>query len=104
APRASIVAVQGIGDAALVERTARDRLGDDWRFVHAFTGARAHDIGLLYDASTWTLVSSTIHDETRLGANHKPTLEVRLARDGAGVRVFVVHLKSGGDNAETRAR
>jgi endonuclease/exonuclease/phosphatase family metal-dependent hydrolase len=101
---ASIVALQEIGDAELMERNANDRLGTAWRFVHASTGAGHHDIGLLYDAHVWTFVDSTIHDETRLGGDHKPTLEVRLARGGEQLHVFVVHLKAGGDSHAVRER
>jgi endonuclease/exonuclease/phosphatase family metal-dependent hydrolase len=104
ASHASIVGLQEIGDARLAEATARSRLGGDWRFVYANTGARGFDTGVLYDAETWTLVDSTIHDETRLGRRHKPTLEVTLEHDGTAIHVFVVHLKSGGDSHAIRAR
>jgi endonuclease/exonuclease/phosphatase family metal-dependent hydrolase len=101
---ASIVGVQEIGDAELMETMASERLGTDWRFVYANTGARHHDIGLLYDSAVWTLAGSAIHDETRLGTKHKPTLEVRLAHEGDVLEVFVVHLKSGGDSRAIRER
>ena len=102
--RASLVAVQEIGDAALLERAARERLGATWRFVHAPTGSRAHDLGLLYDSARWTLVSATIHDETALGGRQKPTLEAVVEHGGRALHVFVVHLKSGGENQAIRAR
>src|SRR5690606_22890712 len=44
------------------------------------------------------------HRETQLGGQGKPALEVRLRRAGSGaaLRVFVVHLKAGGDSAHVR--
>ena len=102
ATKASIVAVEEIGDAPLMEATARERLGRAWRFACAGTGD--HDLGVLYDSSVWTLAGTIVHDETRLGGRHKPVLEVRLARNGSELHVFVVHLKSGGDSHAIRER
>jgi endonuclease/exonuclease/phosphatase family metal-dependent hydrolase len=99
---ASIVAVQEIGDAPLMESTARQRLGAAWRFVAA--GSGDHDVGVLYDGSAWTLAGTIVHDETRLGGRHKPAFEVRLARDGRELHVFVLHLKAGGDGHDIRER
>ncbi len=61
---------------------------------------------MLFDRRKWTLVDVTSHDETRLGATHKPTLEVRLrpADGGEILRILVVHLKAGGANADIRAQ
>jgi len=101
---ASIIAVQEIGDAELMERVARERLGGSWQFVYADTGARAHDIGVLYDGDLWTVRGVAVHDETRLGGRHKPALEVRLAHGSDDLAVFVVHLKSGGDSHAIRTR
>ena len=110
ATRASIVAVQEIGDAGLLRAAAHARLGRAWQFVHedASPGAawQRHDLGVLFDGARWTLRSTRVHDETRLGGRHKPVFEVRLAPAGGGpiVRVLVVHLKSGSEGREVRAR
>jgi endonuclease/exonuclease/phosphatase family metal-dependent hydrolase len=99
---ASIVAVQEIGDAALMARAARERLGASWRFVAAGTGD--HDLGVLYDSSEWRLSRTAVHDETRLGGRHKPAFELVLAHGGRDLHVFVVHLKSGGAYHDIRER
>lgn len=110
---ARLVAVQEILDPATFARAARTHLGATWRFVHLDTapdrapGAHpSHHLGLAYDERAWTLVSVTGRDETRLGARHKPTLEVRLRPRAGGeiLRVLVVHLKAGGEHAAIRAR
>jgi endonuclease/exonuclease/phosphatase family metal-dependent hydrolase len=108
---ADLIAVQEIIDHELFARTARERLGQDWEFVHADTAPLArthvdHHIGVLFDRRAWTLVSTAVHDETRLAeGRHKPTFEARLRpATGAIVRVLVVHLKAGADGREIRAR
>ncbi len=102
------VAVQEIVDPALFTAEAVNRLGGAWQFAAIDTAPPhpTHHIGVLFDQRRWTLVDVTSHDETRLGATHKPTLEVRLRPAGGGeiLRVLVVHLKAGGANAEIRAQ
>jgi endonuclease/exonuclease/phosphatase family metal-dependent hydrolase len=112
--QASIVALQEIERPGLVRREAHERLGDTWDFVSVDTSPLprgGHHIGVLYDRARWTLVSTTVHDETRLEhRRHKPTFEARLRPiDGNGdgghpIRVLVVHLKSGSDGRPLRAR
>jgi endonuclease/exonuclease/phosphatase family metal-dependent hydrolase len=110
---ASIIALQEIEQPALVKREAHERLGDSWHFVHVSTAPlpssahRAHHIGVLFDRDAWTLLSTTVHEGTRLEhGRHKPTFEVRLQPAGGGdaIRVLVVHLKSGSDGRPLRAR
>ncbi|MBV8762593.1 MAG: endonuclease/exonuclease/phosphatase family protein, partial [Deltaproteobacteria bacterium] len=52
----------------------------------------------------WQLAGSTLHLDTTLGVQHKPTLEVDLAPVGGGdvVRVLVVHFKAGSDGYDVR--
>jgi endonuclease/exonuclease/phosphatase family metal-dependent hydrolase len=99
---AAFVAVQEILDPRAVISAARDRLGPTWRFVEAEPGV-SHDLGLIYDARRFALVTTTVHDETRLGRN-KPVFEVRLAPAGGGtvVRVLVVHLRCCSEGRDTR--
>jgi len=108
-----IVAVQEIVDHEVFAHAARERLGRDWDFVHVSTAPLGgtqhpvHHLGVLFDRAAFTLVSTEVHDDTRLvDGRHKPTFEVRLQPTGGGtiVRVLVVHLKAGGDGREIRGR
>jgi endonuclease/exonuclease/phosphatase family metal-dependent hydrolase len=105
-----VVAVQEIVDPALFAAEAANRLGGAWQFVAESTAPNTthptHHLGVLFDRRTWTLVNTMVHDETRLGSTHKPTLEVRLRPTGGGeiIRFLVVHLKAGGENADIRAQ
>lgn len=108
---AEIVALQEIVDPGLLQAEAANRLGGAWQFVAISTAPYAtthptHHLGVLFDRRRWTLVDFRSHDETRLGATHKPTLEVRLRPAGGGdvLRLLVVHLKAGGENADIRAQ
>jgi endonuclease/exonuclease/phosphatase family metal-dependent hydrolase len=99
---APIIAVQEITHPPMFARAARERLGAEYRFVHD-DGAGLHHLGVLYDSDEWTLSFSRAHDEVRITPNGKPALEVRLRRNAGGaVRVFVVHLKAGGEYSEIR--
>ncbi len=105
---AGIIAVQEITDTELFAVTARRRLGKDWVFVpeHAPDGSFDHQIGVLFDRSVYAFVGKRLHDGTRLGDRHKPTLEVEL-RDretGASLHVLVIHFRSGGEHHPTRRR
>ena len=107
---AEIVAVQEIVDPGLFQAEAVNRLGGAWQFAAISTAPYGmhptHHLGVLFDRRTWTLIDVMPHDETRLGSTHKPTLEVRLVPAGGGdvLRLLVVHLKAGGENADIRAR
>ncbi len=98
---APVIAVQEITDPPVFERAAREHLGDEWRFVHD-GGEQLHHVGVLYDGSRFELAYARTHDETRLEEHGKPTLEVRLRGSGRALRLFVVHLKAGGDFAHVR--
>jgi endonuclease/exonuclease/phosphatase family metal-dependent hydrolase len=100
---APVIAVQEITDPATFAREARERLGEEWRFV-ADDGGGIQRVGVLFDAERYTLAWSRTHDETRTYAGGKPTLEVRLRSRGSGraLRVLVVHLKAGGAYAHVR--
>lgn len=107
ATHASVIAVQEIDDPALFARAAHDRFGSQWQFVpSAWTQPEEHPrhLGVLFDTTRWQLAGSTLHTDTTLGLQHKPTLEVDLAPvDGGDVlRVLVVHLKAGSDGHEIR--
>lgn len=100
---APVIAVQEITEPATFARAARDRLGDEWRFV-ADSGGGLQHVGVLFDAKRYTLSYARTHDETRTYEGGKPTLEVRLRPRGSGraLRVLVVHLKAGGAYAHVR--
>ncbi|HUS29785.1 MAG TPA: endonuclease/exonuclease/phosphatase family protein, partial [Kofleriaceae bacterium] len=106
---AGIIAVQEIGDPDLFAREARQRLGDEWRFVSVDSrpiGERrpGHHLGVLFDSSTWKLLATRAHDDTRLaGGRHKPVLDVRLQRGSLKLHVLVVHLKSNTEGRPIRA-
>lgn len=105
------VGVQEIVDPDLFARTAQLELGPAWDFVFTRTASEKRlleqHLGVLYDRTAWTLVSTAVHDATRLEENrYKPTFEVRLAPRAGGpiVRVLVVHLKASADGRAIRAR
>jgi endonuclease/exonuclease/phosphatase family metal-dependent hydrolase len=105
---ADAIAVQEILDPGVFAEAANRRLGPSWHFVSVETMPprsrfRVH-VGVLYDGDALSLVSEEVHEETRLGGRHKPTLEVRLQPKAGGdvVQIFVVHFKSGADGREVR--
>jgi endonuclease/exonuclease/phosphatase family metal-dependent hydrolase len=104
---APIVGVEEIMDQARFAREATARLGDRWRVVfEPFVDLTYRHNGVLFDRDAFALVSTAIHDETRLGGDNKAVLEVRLRpRDGGAViRVLVVHLKCCTEGREVRVR
>jgi endonuclease/exonuclease/phosphatase family metal-dependent hydrolase len=104
---APIVGVQEIMDPRTFEHAMRARLGGDWQVVfEPFEELGYRHTGVVFDRRRFALASTTTHDETRLGGQHKSVLEVRLRPhdDGSVVRVLVVHLKAGGDGRDIRAR
>jgi endonuclease/exonuclease/phosphatase family metal-dependent hydrolase len=102
---AGFIAVQEIYDPDTFRRASEQHLGKRWEFVTPAIDEPASHLGVLIDRDVWTALSSVVHDETRLGAAHKGTLEVRLrSTSGEIARVLVVHLKAGGDGREIRAR
>jgi endonuclease/exonuclease/phosphatase family metal-dependent hydrolase len=108
---ADAIAVQEIMDPGAFAAAANRRLGPTWHFVHANTmppGSRFRvEVGVLYDGDRYSLVSETLHDDTRLDdGRQKPVLEVRLRprAGGAVVQLFVLHLKAGADGRAIRHR
>lgn len=105
---AGIIAVQEITDTELFAETARRRLGSDWMFIaeHPPDGTFDHQIGVLFDRGAYTFMRKQLHDGTRLGGRHKPTLDVELRDRATGepVHVLVIHFKSGGEHQAIRGR
>jgi endonuclease/exonuclease/phosphatase family metal-dependent hydrolase len=102
-----IVAVQEIMDPQVFTDAATHLLGPNWRAEFGPWGdqdKRRLLPGVLYDNHRYQLDYARLHRQTRIDGVGRPMLEVRLlARDdGSALRVFVVHLQSGGDNAERR--
>ncbi len=103
---ASIVGLQEIMDPARFASAARAGLGEHVAVVfEPFVEVGYRHNGLLFDTRAFELVSTRMHDETRIGGRHKGVLEVRLRPRGGGtvVRVFVVHFRSGTEGRATRA-
>lgn len=98
-----IVAVQEIVEPRVFADAAREHLGGQWRFV-TNSGGPEQRLGVLFDSERYTLAYSRTHGETQIDGRGKPTLEVRLRRrrGGRAIRLFVVHLKAGGDYAHVR--
>ncbi|MFK7988636.1 MAG: endonuclease/exonuclease/phosphatase family protein [Sandaracinaceae bacterium] len=96
-------AVQEITAPARFRREAQARLGPAWRFVH--DGSRNQQrVGVLYDSDRYALAWSRDRRETLIDGRHKVSLDVRLrSREGGpALRLFVVHLKAGGEWPEVR--
>jgi endonuclease/exonuclease/phosphatase family metal-dependent hydrolase len=99
---APVIAVQEITDPPAFAATARERLGESYRFV-TNDGGPLQRVGVLYDSDRFALSWARTHPETQVTPQGKPTLEVRLRnRDGGALRVFVVHLKAGGGFSDIR--
>lgn len=104
---ASIIAAQEITDPTVFLAAARRRLAASWDFVHDHRRIENHHhIGALFDRRAWRLVSSEVHDDTRLGPRDLPVLEVRLAPVDGGdlVRLLIVHLRPMTAGRPVRAR
>ena len=97
------LAIEEVHDPRAVIAAAKRRLGETWRFVEAEPGV-PFDMGVLFDARRFALLSMAVHDATRLGGRNKPVFEVRLQpRDGgAVVRVLVIHFKCCSDGRDTK--
>lgn len=104
---ASIIGLQEIMDPERFEQELHARFGDQWGVqFERFVEVGYRHSGVMYDKRKWNWIVTTTHDETRLGGNHKSTLEVRFGPVGGGaaLRVINVHLKAGGDGRDVRAR
>jgi len=102
---APIVGLQEIMNPRRFVAAMRTELGDDWQVVfEPFVDLNYRHTGVLFDR-TFALISTTTHDETMLGGDHKRVLEVRLRpHDGTPIRVLVAHLKAGADGRAIRVR
>jgi endonuclease/exonuclease/phosphatase family metal-dependent hydrolase len=104
---AAIVGLQEIMDPTRFVTAARARLGAHVDVVfEPFVELGYRHNGLLYDTRAFELVSTRMHDDTRIGGRHKAVLEVRLRPRAGGsiIRAFVVHLRSGTEGRPTRAK
>jgi len=104
---ARFVAVQEIVDPRTFAREASRRLGPEWRFVSSDTSLHGErptqHVGLLFDSEHVRVEYARTRTETQYGDGRgKPCLEVRLRTAARTLRVFVVHLKSGGAHFERR--
>ncbi|MFW5968016.1 MAG: endonuclease/exonuclease/phosphatase family protein [Persicimonas sp.] len=102
------VGVQEITDARHFERFTDDYLGEDWEVAFADQRRVRHRVGLAFDSTDVELVESRTHRETVVQYGARATLEAHLRSEspfGARtVRVFVVHLKAGGDHSAIRQK
>ncbi|MBH25827.1 MAG: hypothetical protein CMH57_15580 [Myxococcales bacterium] len=106
--RAGAVGVQEIIAPERFRREARARLGPSWDFVWS-SPISLQRVGVLYDTALFRLVEAREHRQTVTDRGARPALEavLRPIGDGEGaplLRVVVLHLKAGGDHAETRRR
>jgi endonuclease/exonuclease/phosphatase family metal-dependent hydrolase len=97
----SAVALQEITDPERLLSAAKDRLGESWDVIA--TDRPHQKVALLVDKSVWTVRAARVLPYTEIYAGAKPTLDVELQSERTSVRMFVVHLKAGGDGGSTRA-
>jgi endonuclease/exonuclease/phosphatase family metal-dependent hydrolase len=104
-----IVAVQEITDPRAFRDAAARTLGPNWQTEF---GPRRDDgaplllPGVLYDQTRYQLDYTRLHRYARGDAGGRSMLEVRLFPRGEGptLRVFVVHLKAGGNDRDHELR
>jgi endonuclease/exonuclease/phosphatase family metal-dependent hydrolase len=108
---ASLVAVQEIMDPPRFRRAVRSALGGSWSTAFVTLEDRSlHAVGIAFDRRVVRLGWARTNRATLTYVGARPTLEARLyARGGRGgggraMRVFVVHLKAGGDGHLVRVR
>lgn len=97
-----IIALQEITNVDHLLKSAHQHLGPSWHFAYQAyrkppaPGKKRHHHGVLYDSNRVTLLSTTLHHETRIpNEGGKPTFEARFKDpNGDTLRVLVVHLKS----------
>ncbi len=105
-----LIAVEEITDPARFIAAAHQHLGPSWRAEFGRTrNPQRPDrrrVGVLYDSAHYRATATHLHPLPGTNSTGRPALEVRLepTRAGPNLRVFVVHLKSGSDSVETRAR
>lgn len=104
---ASVVAVQEIMDPPRFRRALRHALGGSWSTAFVVLEDRSlHAVGLAFDRRVVRLGWARTNRATLVYPGARPTLEARLyrRRGGTAMRVFVIHLKAGGDGNAQRAR
>lgn len=103
---AAVVAVQEIIEPDRFRAAARRELGVRWDAVFADDDAGAlHHVGLAYDGAALTLDWARTDPATAIYPGARATLEARLLSHGhRPLRVFVIHLRAGGDGGPVRAR
>ena len=107
---ARVVAVQEITDPARFRRVLRRTLGSSWSTAFVALEDRSlHAVGLAFDRHTVRLAWARTDRATVTYPGARPTLEARLYRRNTrgptpALRVFVVHLKAGGDSTDVRTR
>ncbi len=87
------------------ERAVHLHLGPEWTVLFADQDVR-HRVGLIFRDDVFELLETRTHRQTAITRGARATFEVRLRAEGAlarrTLRVFVVHLKAGGDGAKIR--
>jgi endonuclease/exonuclease/phosphatase family metal-dependent hydrolase len=109
---ARVVAVQEITDPTRFRRVLRRTLGTSWSTAFiALEDRSLHAVGLAFDRRTVRLGWARTDRATVIYPGARPTLEARLytrntrdARNTPALRVFVVHLKAGGDSTSSHTR
>jgi len=104
---AQVVAVQEIMDPPRFRRALRAALGGAWSTAFVALEDRSlHAVGLAFDRRAVRLAWARTSRATVTYPGARPTLEARLYPRGGGgaMRVFVIHLKAGGDGHAARAR
>lgn len=106
-----IIALQEIRNVAVFRAAAGEQLGPHWQSVfnhepQADDGEPPRLVGLTWDERRYQLDFHVTHEDVRVKAGQRPALEVRLIPRGRGpaLRVFVVHLKAGGNEGDQRLR
>ena len=104
---ASVVAVQEIMDPPRFRRAVRAALGASWSTAFVALEQRSlHAVGIAFDRRAARLAWARTSRATVVYPGARPTLEARLHPRGGGnaMRVFVIHLKAGGEGHAVRAR
>ncbi|WP_168210688.1 endonuclease/exonuclease/phosphatase family protein [Persicimonas caeni] len=87
------------------EKAVHVHLGPQWTVLFADQDVR-HRVGLIFDDDVFELLETHTHGETAVTRGARATFEVRLRTETTlakrTLRIFVVHLKAGGDGGEIR--
>jgi endonuclease/exonuclease/phosphatase family metal-dependent hydrolase len=87
------------------EKAVHLHLGPQWTVLFADQDVR-HRVGLIFDDEVFELIETRTHRQTAVTRGSRATFEVRLRTTNPlakrTMRIFVVHLKAGGDGTEIR--